>query len=183
MIYKCIASDYQTRALQLLNMADNRLFNLVGNTYDGQTDSIWDWKTYRGRNYDWRSKTKNDKYFEKLYNAYDYCNDFFINLDSLGVQHIERLVIRMQKPLCDFDRFLNERSYVNMEYLYEIIGTQLLAAMRYKDAIHYLSQVSDEFMQATNVYQKTAEYIRGHCDVLAEYKDAPDKELLKRFKH
>ena len=58
----------------------------------------------------------------------------------------------MQNPLCDFDRFLNERSYVNMEYFYEIIGTQLLAAMRYKEAIHYLSQVSDEFMQTTNVY-------------------------------
>ena len=47
---------------------------------------------------------------------------------------------------------MNERSYVNMEYFYEIIGTQLLAAMRYKEAIHYLSQVSDEFMQTTNVY-------------------------------
>lgn len=57
------------------------------------------------------------------------------------MQHIERLVVRMQKPLCDFDRFLTERSYVNMEYFYEIIGTQLLAAMRYEEAIHYLNQV------------------------------------------
>lgn len=146
---KCIVSGYQVRALQLLNMADNRLFNLVGKVYDYVADSIRDWRNSQRICCSYRSRWRLD-YFS--YNRYDYGNDFFINLDSLGVQHIERLVVRMQNPLCDFDRFLNERSYVNMEYFYEIIGTQLLAAMRYKEAIHYLSQVSDEFMQTTNVY-------------------------------
>ena len=297
---KCIASGYQVRALQLLNMADNRLFNLVGKVYDCSTDSIIDWKNSRRICCSWKSRWRLDYY---AHNDYDYGNDFFINLDSLGVWHIEQLIIRMQKPLCNFDCFLNERSYVNMEYLYEIIGTQLLAAMKYKDAIHYLSQVSDKFMQTTNVYAyyktepkdyklnfakkmnaleqkirtsknpndraecmlayakelqnsigshwyltryysgywscfpfysqyqtdlydnvvkefeyikrkvfktftdaekaakacydwslfktaatkyprtKTAEYIRGHCDELIDYKDAPDKELYKNFKH
>ena len=151
---KCIASGYKTRALQLLNMADNRLLNLVGKVYDYSTDSIMKWGNSQRICRSYRSSWRLD-YLP--YNDYDYGNDFFINLDSLGVQHIERLVTRMQKPLCDFDRFLNERGYVNMEYLYEIIGTQLLAATRYKDAIHYLSQVSDEFIQTTNVslYYKT----------------------------
>ena len=304
---KCIASGYQVRALQLLNMADNRLLNLVGKVYDYSTDSIMEWGNFQRICCSYRSRWRLD-YLP--YNDYDYGNDFFINLDSLGVQHIERLVVRMQKPLCDFDRFLTERSYVNMEYFYEIIGTQLLAAMRYEEAIHYLNQVSNEFMHTTNVslyyktkpkyyyttepkdyklnfakkmyaleenirrlrnpddraecmlayakelqnsigphwyltryysghwydypfysqYQtdlydnvvkefeyikwkafktftdaeraakacydwslyktavtkypqtKTAEYIRGHCDVLADYKDAPDKELYKYFK-
>lgn len=296
---KCIASGHQVRALQLLNMADNRLFNLMGKVYDYCSDSIRDWGNSQRICLSYRSRWRLD-YFP--YNDYDYGNDFFINLDSLGVQHIERLIIRMRNPLCDFDRFLNERSYINMEYFYEIIGTQLLAAMRYEDAIYYLSQVSDEFMQTTNVslyyrtepkdyklnfaqkmsaleqnirrlknpddraecmlayakelqnsigsnwyltryysghwyaypfysqYQtdlydnavkkfeyikrkafktftdaeraakacydwslyktaatkyphtKTAEYIRGHCDILADYKDAPNKELYKEFK-
>lgn len=300
---KCMASNYKVRALQLLNMADNRVFNLVEKVYDyySDPDSIWVQRIIC-RSWTRRSHPQYINNLYNFYNLYDYKNDFFINLDSIGVQHIERLVTRMQNPLCDFDRFLNERSYVNMEYFYEIIGTQLLAAMRYKEAIHYLSQVSDEFMQTTNVYPyykpepkdyklnfakkmyaleqkiktsknpddraecmlayakelqnsigphwyltryyygywicypfysqyqtdlydnvvekfeymkqkafktftdaeraakacydwslyktavtkypqtKTAEYIRGHCDILADYKDAPDKELYKKFK-
>ena len=148
---KCIASGYQTRALQLLNMADNRLLNFVGKHLYSIDDTIVDWGNSPRICYSWfkRNYYRAD---DDARNDYDYSNDFFINLDSLGVEHIERLAVRMQKPLCAFDRFLNERSYTNMEYLYEIIGTQLLAAMRYKEAIHYLSQVSDEFMQTTNVY-------------------------------
>ena len=146
---KCIASGYQTRALQLLNMADNRVLDLVGKFWSYPA-TIVDWGNSR-RIYCSESKALFRPGVGGI-NDYDYSNDFFINLDSLGVQHIERLVVRMQNPLCYFDRFLNERSYVNMEYFYEIIGTQLLAAMRYKEAIHYLSQVSDEFMQTTNVY-------------------------------
>ena len=40
---KCIASGYQTRALQLLNMADNRLLNFVGKHLYSIDDTIVDW--------------------------------------------------------------------------------------------------------------------------------------------
>ena len=30
---------------------------------------------------------------------------------------------------------------------------------------------------------ETAEYIRGNCDVLADYQDAPNKNLYKNFKN
>ena len=145
----CIRSGYQTRALQYANFADNCLFKHVDRidylqeiyhpgtgtyTYQTQTSS---WKQYR------QSRSK--------YNEYDYRNDYFINLDSIGVTHIKRLAYRMQHPQSGLDRFLCKGSYTDVQFLYNIIGTQLITAMRYHEAAEYLSKVSKDFQQATNV--------------------------------
>ena len=70
---KCIASGYQVRALQLLNMADNRLLNLVGKVYDYSTDSIMEWGNFQRICCSYRSRWRLD-YLP--YNDYDYGNDF-----------------------------------------------------------------------------------------------------------
>ena len=135
----CISSEYKTRALQLLNYADNRIFNLVNVLHLGHEDSknigIQDYRIHKNE-----------------YNQYDYQNDFFVNLDSIGVQYVKRLAYRMKNPLCDFDYFLNERSYTDLQYLHEIIGTQLIASMHYEEAIKYLRLVSDAFAESRNTY-------------------------------
>lgn len=135
----CISSGYKTRALQLLNYADNRIFNLVNVLHLGHVDSknmgIQDYRIHKNE-----------------YNQYDYQNDFFVNLDSIGVQYVKRLAYRMKNPLCDFDCFLNERSYTDLQYLHEIIGTQLIASMHYEEAIKYLRLVSDAFAESRNTY-------------------------------
>ena len=135
----CISSGYKTRALQLLNYADNRIFNLVNVLHLGHEDSknmgIQDYRIHKNE-----------------YNQYDYQNDFFVNLDSIGVQYVKRLAYRMKNPLCDFDYFLNKRSYTDLQYLHEIIGTQLIASMHYEEAIKYLRLVSDAFAESRNTY-------------------------------
>lgn len=126
---KCITSGYKVRALQYLNYADNCIWKIRGSQTNGK---ISEWSDY---------------------NEYDYRTDFFINLDSIGVKHVKRLAYRMKTPLCKLDYFLHRYSYNDMNYIYEIIGTQLIANMKYKEAIQYITLIPDDFIQTRNVYQ------------------------------
>lgn len=151
----CIQSGYKTRALQYLNMADNRLFQLVPDhtlTWRGKlVDHDWVWLP------DTTMTMTDYRAAVAQHNEYDYSNDFFVNLDSLGVRYVQRLAKRMEHPLGAFDRFLTERSYGDRQYLDDIIGTQLIAARRYEEAIPYLERVSREFNMSRNVYP--------HCNI------------------
>ena len=150
----CIKSNYKTRALQYLNMADNRIFCLVPDvsvsrwTYDDsgyreQPDTLMTVNGYRD--------------FVGHHNCYDYSNDYFINLDSLGVKYVKRLCQRMQNPQCPLDKFLNDRGYNDSMYLYDIIGTQLIAAGKFGEAIEYLDRVDENFNKSRNIYL--------HCNI------------------
>lgn len=130
---KCITSGYKVRALQYLNYADNCIWKL------------------RGSHANWKTSKWSD------YNEYDYQTDFFINLDSIGVKHVKRLAYRMRNPLCKLDHFLYKYSYNDINYIYDIIGTQLIAEMKYKEAIQYITLIPDNFIQTRNIY-KTIEY-------------------------
>lgn len=146
----CIKSGYQTRALQFANFADNCLLGHVDQIgymqeiYDpvagySCTPQIGSWEQYRQEKH--------------AHNEYDYKNDYFVNLDSIGVRHVMRLANRMEHPRSGLDRLLNKGGYSDMQFLYNIIGTQLITAMRYREAAEYLSKVSKEFQEATNVSQ------------------------------
>lgn len=143
----CLRSNYKTRTLQYLNMADNRIFNLVPETCLGGSYNSDD------------SCFSNDSHVTTIeargsaecYNIYDYRNDFFMNLDSIGVKYVKNLSVRMQHPLCPLDKFLNERSYDDPLFLYDIIGTQLIGSMRYKEACKYLEKVSPKFNASRNI--------------------------------
>ena len=90
---------------------------------------------------------------KKFVNNYDYQNDLFINMDSLGVGTLQRLTYRMAHPQCPLDTFLNERSYTDPQYFNEIIDTQLISQMRYGEAEKYLQKVSGAFNRSRNVYE------------------------------
>lgn len=150
----CIKSNYKTRALQYLNMADNCIFNKVPKkalyykSWD-KPDTTLTWSEYR--------------LSEEFENGYDYINDFFINLDSIGVKYVKRLAYRIGNPICPLDKFLNKNSYTDRQYLYDIIGTQLIASGRYNEAIQYLSRVSKQFQCSRNVVQYF-EWDPFYCD-------------------
>lgn len=150
----CIKSNYKTRALQYLNMADNRIFRLVPDV------SVRRW-TYDDSGYrelpDTLMTVDGYRDFVGHHNCYDYSNDFFINLDSLGVKYVKRLCHRMQNPQSPLDKFLNERGYEDSMYLYDIIGTQLIAARRFGEAIEYLERVDEKFNKSRNIYL--------HCNI------------------
>ena len=148
----CLESDQQVRALEYLNFADNQLFI--------STDSrlpYYEYKEDPNEESGYKEIQKKrtwDQYrlSDSNENSYDYSTDFFVNLDSIGVQYIQQMVVKLQHPQCALDTFLANRSYVDLQYFDDIIGTQLIAAMKYKEAIPYLEQVSAQFNRSRNVF-------------------------------
>lgn len=143
---RMIEAGKTTRALQLANMADNRLLNLVNqqDVYDKMSCSCVNVKSY----------TMNGYRYSDRFNRYDYSNHFFEMIDSIGVDKAIEYVGRVSKPQGDFDRFLNSRGYTGQDYLNDIVGTQCLRNMRYKEALEYLGKVSSAYKNHHNVYMK-----------------------------
>ena len=147
---RMIKAGKTTRALQLANMADNRLLNLVnkiclydfvevGDSYEYQPVVTYTMKEYR---------------YSSNYNVYDYSNHFFEMIDSLGVEPALRYVNNVRSPKSNFDSFLNSRGYVGSDYLNDIVGTQCLRNMRYGEAVKYLGNVSGAYKNHHNVYME-----------------------------
>lgn len=132
---RMLAAGKTVRALQLANMADNRLLDLVNRiTNYGWIDDGWEEKT--GTMQDFRRNSAS---------SLDYSNYFFEMIDSLDVNKAIEYRRRIEQPLNAFDRFLNQRSYASLDYVDDIIGTKYLRAMRYKEAVSYLGRVSRSF--------------------------------------
>lgn len=137
---RMIRAGKPIRALQLANMADNRLLELVdcATCYKkkcGQEDVQW-------------VEVSMDMYeFRRDKDAfsYDYSNSFFEMIDSIGVDKVIEYRNHINAPYDTFDCFLNERGYVDMDYINDIAGTQCLRTMRYGDAVHYLEQINRSF--------------------------------------
>lgn len=138
---RMIASGKTTRALQLANMADNRLLNLV-NKYE-----IYDWREDKVTHY----YSMTGYRYSNNFNLHDYSNHFFEMIDSLGVETAIKYVQRVKKPESEFDRFLNSRGYTGEDYLNDILGTQCLRNMRYREAVEYLGTVSEAYKNHHNL--------------------------------
>lgn len=141
---RMIKAGKTTRALQLANMADNRLLGLV-NKKQG----------YWYENHDYQSKifsTMAEYRYSKCFNEVDYSNHFFEMIDSIGVDNVIEYVQNVRNPQTEFDRFLNVRGYTGSDYLNDITGTQCLRNMRYKEAVQYLGAVSKAYQYHHNVY-------------------------------
>lgn len=87
-----------------------------------------------------------------LYNGYDYCSHFAEMSDTLSANTLVAYAEIALKPQTEFQRFINTHSYIERDYLYEMIGTHMLREMRYADAERYLTQVSAGYFVRTNVY-------------------------------
>ena len=141
---RMIKSGKTTRALQLANMADNRLLNLVNK------HEVYDWMEGKVVHY----YTMSSYRYSTNFNPHDYSNSFFEMIDSIGVDNAIKYVKRVNKPHSDFDLFLNSRGYVGSDYLNDIIGTQCLRYMRYQEALEYLGKVSEAYKTHHNVYMQ-----------------------------
>ena len=141
---RMIKSGKTTRALQLANMADNRLLNIVNR------HEICDWMDDKVVH----SYTMSSYRYSTNFNPHDYSNSFFEMIDSLGVNEAIRYVKRVDKPQNEFDRFLNNCGYIGSDYLNDIVGTQCLRHMRYQEALEYLGKVSESYKTHHNVYME-----------------------------
>lgn len=134
---RMIEAGKPTRALQLANMADNRLMGLVNKRIDRHG------KSYTMREY---------RYSAKLVNYIDYSNHFFEMIDSLGVNTAKTYLQRVEGPRSEFDYFLNARGYTDRNYLYDIVGTQYLRTMQYGEAVKYFKPISTAYQYHHNLY-------------------------------
>ncbi|WP_390567470.1 hypothetical protein [Alistipes sp. i18-0019-D1] len=139
---KYIAHGNCVRAIQLANLADNRLYNLV----DKQTYSccIID-STRTGTMAEYRKNAS--------WNSSDYSNSLFMLVDTIGVDNVIAYTKRLKHPQTAFDDFLNTRGYVSLDYFNDIIGTQCLREMRYAEAVAYLGKVPSAFQYTLNTYR------------------------------
>lgn len=134
---RMIRAGKAVRALQLANMADNRMLGLVDKQEFGH--------------YEVESYTMKEYRYSENFNRYDYSNHFFEMIDSLGVKTAKAYLSSVINPKTEFDRFLNERSYVGSDYLNDIVGTQCLRNMMYGEAVKYLAAVSKAYKSHLNV--------------------------------
>lgn len=144
---RMIKAGKTTRALQLANMADNRLLGLV------DKQDVYDWVEENG-NYEYKvvgTYTMQGYRYSAIFNRYDYSNYFFEMIDSVGVDRAIEYVQRVNRPQGEFDRFLNSRGYIGSDYLNDIIGTQCLRSMRYEEAVSYLGAVGKAYKNHLNV--------------------------------
>lgn len=142
---RMIEAGKPVRALQLVNMADNYLYNLVDCIDRYETVVIGD-SIYRV------TRTMQEHRYSESKNYLDYSNYFFATIDTLGVDVAKAYVDNIEHSTRSFDLFLNERGYTGRDYLYDIVGTQCMRQMRYGEAVSYLGKVGADYVHHSNVY-------------------------------
>ena len=145
---RMIKAGRKIRALQLANMADNRLVGLV----DKFNITYWDESENEEEKVVIKTLSmKEYRYSKEENNYWDYKNHFFEMIDSIGVNTAIAYVNNVNNSIGKFDKYLNARGYVETDYLYDILGTQCLRNMRYAEALNYFENVSSEYQYHLNV--------------------------------
>ena len=140
------------RSLQLANMADNRLLNLV--------DLM-------------EEKSLEEFRADNEYNGIDYCGTFFQTMfEVVTTDQLVSYINRIRFPKSDFDVFLNNRGFINYDYMYDIVGTKCIKELNYPEAIKYLNKVSCTYQSRLNTsdfmrrdpFSIDKKYIADTCD-------------------
>ncbi len=137
-----------TLALQLANMASYSLLNTIGEI--GIT--CWDddfIQEYGGQHITISLEEYRKSHF---FNEYDYSCHFAAMMDTLSANELMAYARVVEMPQTEFQRFINAHSFIDMDYLNEMIGTHCLREMRYNDAERFLSKVSAEYSFRTNTH-------------------------------
>ena len=137
--HRMIEAGKAPLALMLANYADNRLMMTVNQIEiygeEGQTYFIG-LEEYR----------KNPKYF----NDFDFSNHYFRMLDEAPLNYLIQYKSLLMSPTSSIEKFLHARSWVDYDYLNDIIGTRYIRELKYGKAVEYLSKVSDGYQKRLN---------------------------------
>lgn len=144
---KLLKNHRETSAIRFVNMADNRLLNLVGKS------RVW-YLDKNGRDWIEKDLTMNELRTGNKFNEHDYSNALFELIDTLDVVHLERYVSSLGKAGSKTDAFLDERGYTDKAFFQEVIGTKHIREMHYKDAVKWLSQLPKGFQSRLNTYKQ-----------------------------
>ena len=137
---KLLKSNKDALAIAYSNMADNLIYNLVG-----EVDSSWS-SSQRMTLQEYRE--------EGAFNSLDYSNMTFGLLDSIKVESIIRYVDNLKRPESDTYRYLNSKGYTNEDYFNDVIGTRMIREMRYPEAEAWLAKVSPSFQNQLNTFRE-----------------------------
>lgn len=135
-------------ALQLANYATNRV---------SQIEPL-----YEAYHYGWNDKEDSESYSVIIpidtyrntwsgLNWFDYCNQFFEWINGVSAVDAAEYAVNILSPKSELDKFLNGRSYIDTDYINEIVGTLYLREMNYDKAVEWLSKVSKGYQERTNI--------------------------------
>lgn len=145
---KMVEQGNTTLALQLANMASYSLLNEINRV------EMEFWQPSNVAKYGKQVTLNLNQYRHGNFeNGYDYCCHLADMADTLMANDLIAYTEVALRPRTDFQRFLNAHSYIDGDYLNEMIGTHCLREMRYGDAEHYLAKVSPDYFIRTNVYK------------------------------
>ncbi|MBR1632237.1 MAG: hypothetical protein IJ686_00575 [Bacteroidales bacterium] len=85
-------------------------------------------------------------------NGYDYSNESFKLIDTVGVNALKKYIAELQHPTTESSRFLNARGRSDINFYKEILGTQFLRNMRYAEAEQVFRTVPDSYKSRLNTY-------------------------------
>lgn len=137
-----------TLSIQLANYASNRIYQLA--------------PLYKAYHYGYDDPDDKDSYdvilpfdeYRKSWsgrNYFDYQNQFFEFINNSNADDAAKYALRIKNPASELDKFFNERSYVDTDYIYDIVGTLYLREMNYEKATDWLSKVSSDYKQRMNI--------------------------------
>lgn len=166
-----------TLALQLANYASNRIYQLA--------------PMFQAYHYGYYDSEDNEDYtvflpFDEYrkswsgHNNFDYQSQFFEKIYNSHADDAARYAQRISKPESGLDKFLNERSYVDADYIYDIVGTLYLREMNYEKASAWLAKVSADYQSRTNVGKEgyfKLDPFRYHFDEKHFISDSSDYKL------
>ena len=154
------------RALQLANVADNRIFQLSDNPLlkhvRTSTDKMYEvyycGKDGYGHSF-WTSSLKdtatidgcNFSFWWTDFNMHDYSNGLFVLADVLDARSLAEYRDRQLHPLDETDRWLNDRGYTVGDYWEDIVGTHYLRECDYRTAASHLQRVSPSYQRRMNI--------------------------------
>lgn len=145
---RLLKSGDTTLALQLANYATNRIHQISPyfKAYHYGLDENDDPESYHSViTFDEYRKTWPD------HNWFDYSSQFFNMISNVKADQAALYAERIVDPHDDMERFLNERGYVDTDYINDIVATLYLREMRYGKAVEWLSKVSKDYQARTNV--------------------------------
>jgi hypothetical protein len=104
--------------------------------------------------------------------------------DDISISLILEYAGRLSSPKSALEIFLAERSYIDDDYLNDVIGTRYLRLCRYKDALVYLAKVQSSYQARlnTSIYMKRMpfHYDRGRAsDIIPDYKLSFAKQMIE----
>lgn len=165
--YRLAFNGRNVRALQIANMAENRLFILADNQVmknmrkrDQSKEYKWRFdnsEEYPGFTNIWHSWPDPDTTgangwtYRLGWNTHDYCNWMFLLADRMSAKTLEAYRERQLNPKDDSDRWLYERGYNDSDYWEDIIGTHHLRECDYTAAVQHLQLVSPQYQKRMNI--------------------------------